>query len=95
MAHELSANPAVELAFHDPGTDGGPGRMLRVAGTVDVLEDAELLERVYAERPVLHEIAPAGGPVKVVVFRVRSCTARFWDWSTNLKEREQPRIKVA
>ncbi|MBN2197214.1 MAG: pyridoxamine 5'-phosphate oxidase family protein [Polyangiaceae bacterium] len=94
LATELRQNPRVELAFHDPGTDGGAGRMLRVAGTVEILDDEKLMDRLLEERPIVGSLAPAGGPVKVVIFRVKDCTAHFWTWETNLKEHEQPRIQL-
>lgn len=93
VAQELSANPRVEVAFFDPGSGQvGSGRMLRVAGRVQLLDDPELQTRLLAERSWLHGELGANPGVELVVFRVRECVAHLWSMAANLHEREQPRI---
>ena len=45
---QLAENPRVELCFYAPE---GTGRMMRVAGAVEFIEDADLKSRLVKERP--------------------------------------------
>ena len=42
VCRQMRENPKVELCFFDPGDGQGAGRQLRVAGTVEFLDDAGL-----------------------------------------------------
>jgi uncharacterized pyridoxamine 5'-phosphate oxidase family protein len=89
---QLVKNPKVELCFYKPGE--GAGRTMRVAGKVEFLNDSALEERLYRDRPWLHDVmkmAPRGG--KLAIFRVAHGEAWFWTMAENMREAEVPRVK--
>jgi len=89
---QLVKNPKVELCFYKPGE--GAGRLLRVAGKVEFLDDTKLEERLFKDRPWLNDVmkmAPAGG--KVVIFRLAHGEAWFWTMAENMREAQVPRIR--
>lgn len=56
LYRQLKENPKVEACFWDPKE----GRMLRVSGVVEFIEDPELKKRCYEERPFLKEMGLEG-----------------------------------
>jgi pyridoxamine 5'-phosphate oxidase len=90
---QLSANPKVELCFFSQNPPPA-GKMMRVAGKVEFLEDLILKSRLIEERPYLKAIG-TGKPDNplLVLFRVPHGEAHFWTMENNLREREVPRIR--
>jgi len=89
---QLKKNPKVELCFYKPGE--GAGTMMRVAGKVEFLEDKDLEERLYRDRPWVQDLvrsAPKGGGL--VMFRVAHGEAYFWTMANNMREQDAPRVK--
>jgi uncharacterized pyridoxamine 5'-phosphate oxidase family protein len=94
LCRQLDANPRVEACYHKPGTPPDPGTMMRVTGTVKLLEDTSLQTRLLRERPFLEDVkkyAPEGS--RLVVFRITGGEAHFWTMSNNTHEDEIKRIK--
>ncbi len=90
---QLRKNPKVELCFYAPGAQGA-GKMMRVAGTVEFLEEKALEERLYRDRPWVRDLvknAPKGG--KLAMFRVAHGEAYFWTMEYNMREQDAPRIR--
>ena len=88
---QLTENPKVELCFYAPGD---VGKMLRVTGTVEFLDDAALKERLIGERPWLLQIGLSGpNDPKLAVFRVAHGEAHFWTMENNMREAEAPRVR--
>ncbi len=88
---QLVRNPKVELCFYEPGD---AGRMMRVAGAVEFLDDAALKERLVKERPWLLQIGVSGpADAKLAVFRVAHGEAYFWTMENNMREAEAPRVR--
>jgi len=86
---QLQANPKVEVCHYASSPTPGRSTMMRVAGTVESLDDIELKRRLFEERPFLKEIG-TGRPEDplVQVFRIASGEARFWTMGDNLREDE-------
>jgi pyridoxamine 5'-phosphate oxidase len=89
---QLVDNPKVEICFYNNATDMMAGRMMRITGTAEILEDEALKTRLVTERAFLEDLA--GQPVEPVskVFRVQSGEAHFWTMNDVLKERDLERI---
>ncbi|HWT73944.1 MAG TPA: pyridoxamine 5'-phosphate oxidase family protein [Mobilitalea sp.] len=92
LYHQIVKNPAVEAAFirnaNDPNFE-----MLRVAGSVELLENQELKERLFKERAWLWgNIERAGIDTEVAIFRIVNGSAYIWNMGCNVKESEVPRI---
>ena len=88
---QLAENPRVELCFYAPE---GTGRMMRVAGAVEFIEDADLKSRLVKERPWLLQIGISGADDPILaVFRVAHGEAYFWTLEQNMREAEAPRVR--
>ena len=88
---QLAENPKVELCFYAPA---GMGRMMRVAGEAEFLDDAALKRRLVKERPWLIQIGVSGADdPKLAVFRVAHGEAYFWTLEQNMREAEAPRVR--
>lgn len=96
LAKQISENPKMEIAFISSGPHQGESRMLRVEGTVEIVEDAALTNRLTQERPWVQGLQanmPEG--TELVIFRLVNAQAHFWDMTTNGNESNQPRIAIA
>ena len=89
---QLSKNPKVELCFYSPAE--GAGKMMRVCGQVEFLDDPALKRRLVQERPWLLQIGVAGADdPKLSVFRVAHGEAYFWTMEYNMNEDGAPRVR--
>jgi uncharacterized pyridoxamine 5'-phosphate oxidase family protein len=93
LYEQMIKNSKIEVAYYNPGTGDNDGVMMRIAGKVDFVEDTALEDRLLQERPFLKDIVQhmAGG--KLVIFKITTGEAQFWDMSVNCSEREQQTIK--
>jgi pyridoxamine 5'-phosphate oxidase len=93
LASQIKTNPKMEIAFQNQAAHMSESRMLRVAGTVECLQDSDLTERLFTERPWVNSLSasmPAG--TEVILFRLINGKARFWDLTVNGREGSQPSI---
>jgi uncharacterized pyridoxamine 5'-phosphate oxidase family protein len=84
---QLRKNPRTELCFYKPGQ--GAGRMMRIEGMVEFLDDAGLKEKLIAQRPFLKDYGYTAGDPRLIMFRVAHGKAHFWTFETNLKPKEE------
>jgi uncharacterized pyridoxamine 5'-phosphate oxidase family protein len=93
VSKQLKDNPKVEVCFYNNPAELPNGRMMRVTGEVEFLDDEELKKRITEERGFLEDIV--GKPIKhfFEVFRISTGEAHFWTLPDNLKESELERIK--
>lgn len=82
MYRELVQNPKVELCY------SGNGKMVRISGTAEFLEEQTLKEEIVAARPFLRGLVEAHGWDVIKVFRVADPVASVWTMATNLEPRE-------
>ena len=80
LYRELSARPKAEVCFYSwpkgPLGDEGTsdiGKMLRASGDVAFLDDPDLRQRLFNERPFLRPNAQ-----NQIIFRIQNGEARFW-----------------
>ena len=92
VCKQLKSNNKVELCFYAPGPDAG--KMMRVTGKVEFVDDIGLRSKVLDDRPFLKALGIKGpeDPL-LVIFRVSSGEAYFWTMADNLKEAGIERIK--
>ena len=88
---QIEDHPYVEAAFYNPGPSLDKGRMLRVAGKVEFVEDTELEQQLFQDRPWLEGVRAAFPDQKIRIFKIATGEAYFWDMSVNCREKEQPR----
>jgi uncharacterized pyridoxamine 5'-phosphate oxidase family protein len=79
MYREITANPKVELCF------SGGGKVVRVSGAAEFIEDRALKEEVVKARPFLKGLVDAQGLDVIKVFGVANPVASVWTVDTNLQ----------
>lgn len=90
---QLVKNQKIELCFYAPGPQGA-GKMMRVAGKVEFLEDTVLEARLNKDRPWVADLMKAAPrDAKVAIFRVAHGEAYFWTMADNMREDLSPRVK--
>ncbi len=92
VCKQLQKNPNVEICFYHPTTDLMANSMMRVAGRVEFLQDADLKSRLLEERQFLKAIVKGPNDPLLVVFRIPKGQAWFWSMAENMREGETPRI---
>jgi pyridoxamine 5'-phosphate oxidase len=90
---QLKKNPKVELCFYAPSAVGA-GRMMRVSGKVEFLQDTLLEARLFKDRPWPNDLMKtAPDDARVAIFRIAHGEAYFWTMENNMREHEAPRLK--
>jgi uncharacterized pyridoxamine 5'-phosphate oxidase family protein len=93
VCKQLRKNPKVELCFYAPGAQSA-GRMMRVCGRVEFLEDKSLEERLYKDRPWVKDLMKAAPKdARLAMFRLAHGIAYFWTMENNMRENEAPLCK--
>lgn len=91
---QLLKDPRIEVAFIRNPQDPVNFEMLRVCGTVEMIENKELEKRLYDDRPWLWgNINRAGVETTVGIFKITKGSAYIWNMAHNVKESEIPRIE--
>ena len=90
---QIQANKHVELCFYDT-EGGGLGKVMRVNGEIEFVNDLELKGKLLQERPFFKAlgIKKPDDPL-FVLFRVNKGEAFFWTMDDNMKESEIEKIK--
>jgi len=89
VSRQLKANQKVEVCVCTPNL----GRMMRVAGEAEFLDDPALRLRLIEERPFLKAIVKGPDDPLLTIFRISHGEAYFLTMTDNMKEAEVPRIK--
>lgn len=90
---QLMKNPKMEVGFIR-NADKPEFEMLRVAGTAEIVEDEDLVNRLKEERAWLWgNIERAKSDSKVAIFRIANASAYIWSMKWNLREEEIPRVQ--
>lgn len=93
LSGQIQKNPNIEVAFGRK-MDKPDFEMLRVTGTVEIVKDAALEERLKQERPWLWgNITNSKVDTEVVIFRIVNATAYIWSMAWNVREQEAPRVR--
>jgi len=79
---QLVKNPKVELCYLTPGF----GIMLRIAGTIEFVDDCEKKQKLIEEKSYLKDFT-ADSP-EFILLRLPHGTARFWTITDNMREKE-------
>jgi pyridoxamine 5'-phosphate oxidase len=78
---QLKANPKVEVCFFNQKNQGG--KMMRVAGEVEFLDDKALKKKLIDARQFLKAWGFTEESPELVVFRIPKGEAYFWTMETN------------
>jgi len=93
VCKHLKNNPKVEVCFHGPGSGDGIGKVLRVAGEIEFLDDMALKAKVLEDRPFLKDlgIETLEDP-RLAIFRIYTGEAFLWTMEYSGRESELERI---
>ena len=83
---QLAKNPKTEVCFYRH--EGMIGKMLRITGEVEFLNDRMLSEKVLKDRPFLKSFGLTVDSNQLVILRIAHGKAHFWTMETNLKAKE-------
>jgi len=83
---QLKNNPKTEVCFYKH--EGMIGRMLRIEGIVEFLNDKSLKEKVINDRPFLKEFGLTANSPDLIIFRIAHGKAHFWTMENNLKPKK-------
>ncbi|MEK6646889.1 MAG: pyridoxamine 5'-phosphate oxidase family protein [Candidatus Firestonebacteria bacterium] len=83
---QLKKNPKIEVCFYK--TDEKMGKMLRVSGTVEFLDDLNLKTKVIEDRPFLKVMGVTPQSPELIIFRISKGKAHFWTMENNLKPKD-------
>ncbi len=79
---QLKRNPITEVCFYKP--DKVIGKMLRISGEVEFLNDIKLKEKVLTDRPFLKNFGFTADNPNLIIFRISHGKAHFWTMENNL-----------
>lgn len=93
VCKQLKNNPKVEVCFYAPGSGGGIGKVLRVAGETEFLDDAALKAKVLEDRPFLKNMGmETPEDPRLAIFRIYTGEAFLWAPEYSGRESELERI---
>jgi uncharacterized pyridoxamine 5'-phosphate oxidase family protein len=81
---QLQANPQVELCFIDPDKS----MQIRIAGTVEILEDLALKKQVVKDFPFLKEWVDREGYDVLITYCLKNARAIPWTMEKDSKPKE-------
>ena len=90
VCRQLKAAPRAEVCFFVTGAHPREGKMLRVAGRIEFVNDDKMKARLLDERPFLREETKKIQGVEVAIFRLVNGEAYFWTMADNLPFRSAP-----
>jgi uncharacterized pyridoxamine 5'-phosphate oxidase family protein len=88
LSKQLRDNPKVELGFFNPGTGMGQMQMVRITGSVEMVDNAELEKKLFNDRSWLCNIRDAYPNEKIFIFRVAHGEAQYWNMGVNCREKD-------
>jgi uncharacterized pyridoxamine 5'-phosphate oxidase family protein len=88
---QLKNNPKIEAGFMHPG-DMGNMQMVRITGSIEVIDDPVLQKKLFEDRPWLNAIFEAYPNERIFMFRIAHGEAQYWDMSRNCQEKNIPAI---
>ncbi|MDU1904691.1 MAG: pyridoxamine 5'-phosphate oxidase family protein [Dysgonomonas sp.] len=86
IPHQLEKNPNVEVCFYHH--EGMIGKMLRISGKAEFVDDRALKERLLEERTFLKDMGLTADSKELIIFRISHGQAHFWTMENNLKPKE-------
>ena len=93
VSKQLKKNPKIEVCYYNNAQNIMDGKMMRVTGKVEFVNEGKIVETALNQRKSLEAIA--GKPIDhlLEVFRISTGEAHFWTMMDILKEPELERVK--
>jgi pyridoxamine 5'-phosphate oxidase len=83
---QLTANPNVELSFHNGSNEDLT--QVRISGAVELVEDIELKKQIVRDRDFLQPFVEQAGYDPLAVYRLKKGVVSIWRMRTNLEPKE-------
>jgi pyridoxamine 5'-phosphate oxidase len=94
LCNQLQKNNKVEVCFYDPEAAAPIGKVLRVAGEVQFVDDVGLKKKVLEDRPFLKNMGIENPEdPRLVILKIHKGEAFFWTMENSMRESEIERIK--
>ena len=92
---QIKNNKRVEACYRDPDYDKSLGKILRVSGEIEFVNDPALREKLLEDRPFIKDMygVKSGQDEGPVIFRISKGEAYFWTHDDNIREDEIEKIK--
>jgi pyridoxamine 5'-phosphate oxidase len=81
---QLQANPAAEMCFYN----ADEGRMVRIEGSVESLDDLELKMKIVEKFTFLKPVVESQGYEVMVCYRLDNAKATTWTMETNFEPKK-------
>lgn len=83
---QLVNTPEVEACFYEH-TDL-IGKMLRISGKVEFINETSFKEKALKDRPFLRDLGFSSESTDLILFRIAKGNAHFWTMQNNFKPKE-------
>jgi uncharacterized pyridoxamine 5'-phosphate oxidase family protein len=94
LCKQLKNNKKVEIIFYAPEPSPNLGKVMRVAGKIEFVDDIAVRRRIFEARPFLKTMGLKGPEdPSMAVFRVYTGEAYFWLRENSMKESQIVRMK--
>ena len=91
---QLQNNNKVEIVYYAQEPPPNLGKVMRVSGEVEFVDDMELRTKVYEARPFLKDMGVKGPEDPLMaLFRVHTGEAYIWTREYSMRESEIERVK--
>jgi len=84
--NQLQINPKTEVCFFK--VEDSVGKMLRITGEVEFVDNKELKTKAINDRPYLKSFGLSENSPELILFKIPHGEAHFWTMATNLKPKE-------
>jgi len=91
VCRQLIKNPKTELCFYSSSAEPN-GKMMRITGSAEFLDNPALNDRLITERPWLTAIGKEQAESMLAIFRIAHGEARFWTIKDNMREAEVNKV---
>ena len=92
LSDQLHGNPKVEMGFFNQGEGMDTMQMVRITGSIEMVDDTALEKKLFEERSWLNAIREAFPNERVFIFRIAHGEAQYWNMGLNCQEKNTPPI---
>ncbi len=84
LSMQIHVNPQVEICFYNNPVDLTQGREMRIAGEIEFVKDANILQKAKRERRFLEDLGGQTVEPYIEVFKLAHGEANFWNLKTDI-----------
>jgi pyridoxamine 5'-phosphate oxidase len=92
LSEQLRNNAKVEMGFYNASGGMGSMQMVRITGSIEMVNDSALEKKLFEDRPWLNDVFKAYPNDRIFMFRIAHGEAQYWNMNVNCREKETPPI---